>query len=140
MTLAEEVVDASVLGAAFFNETASDVARAWLIDAPRSIAPDLIHMEIASIAAKKVWRGEATIEAGVRSLVAVGDFVAETVSMGELARQAFSLAAEHRFSAYDAAYLALAQARGTHLVTLDGRLAERAKQVGLGHLIRELEA
>lgn len=137
---AEDVVDASVLGAAFFNETASAAARAWLIDGPRLVAPDLIHMEIASIAAKKVWRGEATIEGGVRSLDAIRDFVAETVPMSDLARQAFGLAAEHRLSAYDAAYLALAEARGARLVTLDSRLADRASQVGLGHLIRELEA
>ena len=110
MTLAEEVVDASVIGAAFFNEAASASARAWLISAPRLIAPDLVYAEIASIAAKKVWRGEASTEAGARAIDAI-----------------------------DATYLALAERRETRLVTLDRKLADRARQAGVDHLLRELK-
>ena len=140
MTRAEEVVDASVIGAAFFNEAASASARAWLIAAPRLIAPDLLYAEIASIAAKKVWRGEASTEAGARSIEAIDDFLAEAIPLGELAGQAFDLAAKHRFSAYDATYLALAEQRETRLVTLDRKLVDRATQAGVGHLLRELES
>lgn len=139
MKLAEEVVDASVIGAAFFNEAASDSARAWLINAPRLVAPDLLYAEIASIAAKKVWRGEASMEAGARSIEAIDDFVAEAVPLGELAGRAFDLASQHRCSAYDGAYLALAERRDTRLVTLDRKLIDRATQAGLGHLLRELK-
>ena len=139
MTPAEVVVDASVIGAAFFNEAASASARVWLINAPRLIAPDLLYAEIASIAAKKVWRGEAPTEVGARSIEAIADFLAEAVPTGELAGRAFALVAQHRFSAYDATYLALAERREIQLVTLDRKLCVRARQAGISHLLRELE-
>jgi len=134
----DRVVDASVLGAAFFNETASRSARVWLGEDLRLIAPDLLCIELASIAAKKVWRGEASAEVGEKAVASVRDFVSELAPMDDLAGRAFALAAAHRFSAYDAAYLALAETRGVQMVTLDHRLADRAEAVGLGALVERL--
>lgn len=127
----DAVVDASVLAAAFFNEIRSDEARAWLRNGPRLIGPDLLRVEIASIAAKKIWKGEASREAGARALAAIDEFVAHLTPSDALVRPALELATEHRFSAYDAVYLALAQAEGIVVVTFDDKLIARAEETGL---------
>jgi predicted nucleic acid-binding protein len=57
-----------------------------------------------------------------------------------LAAAAFELAADHGFSAYDAAYLALAEATNTTVLTADLRLADRARTAGLGHLVATLSS
>ena len=130
----DAVVDASVLAAAFFNEIRSDEARAWLRNGPTLIGPDLLRVEIASIAAKKIWKGEASREAGARALAAIDEFVARLTPSEALVRPALDLAAEHRFSAYDAVYLALAQAEGVVVVTFDDKLIARVEDAGLGGL------
>lgn len=131
----EQVVDASLLGAALYNEVDSLAARRFLAAGARLLAPDLLFAEIASLSAKKVWRGEAPIEAGPRALDVLRDFVDEFVPSETLASRAFDLAAKHRFSAYDGLYLALAEARRTRLVTLDEKLIERATASDLGDLV-----
>lgn len=93
------VLDASVLAAAFFNEDRSSEARAYLKRSPRLIAPDLLRLEIASIAAKKVWKGEASLEAGSRAVSAIDEFVITTHGSDALIERVFVLAATHRFSA-----------------------------------------
>lgn len=129
------VLDASVLAAAFFNENGSPEARAYLKRGPRLIAPDLLRLEIASIAAKKVWKGEASLEAGSRAVSAIDEFVITTHASDALIERVFALAATHRFSAYDAAYLALAEFEQAPVVTFDQKLIARAREAGLGTLV-----
>jgi predicted nucleic acid-binding protein len=62
----------------------------------------------------------------------------EAVPAAELCDVAFRLAAEHGFSAYDAAYVALAKARGIQVLTADLKLFERAVAAGIGSLVRAL--
>jgi predicted nucleic acid-binding protein len=131
----EQVIDASVVGAALFNEADSPAARRFLGAGARLLAPDLLFAEIASLSAKKVWRGEAPIEAGARALSALRDFVDEFIPSEPLAPRAFDLAARLHFSAYDGLYLALAESRRAQLVTLNERLIERARASELGHLV-----
>lgn len=90
---------------------------------------------MASLAAKKVWRGEATLDVGNRAIEAISEFVSEAESMRSLAQRALQLAANHRFSAYDATYLALAETRGVPVATLDGKLAVMASAAGLDRLV-----
>lgn len=130
----ERVVDASVIAAALFAEEFTNEARRFLLDTPRLVAPDHLHAEIASVAAKKVWRGETTEEIGGRACAALDSIVA-TVSSPALVARAFVLAARHRFSAYDSLYLALAETRGVPLYTFDNALARRAIGIGLSDLI-----
>jgi predicted nucleic acid-binding protein len=135
----ERIMDASLMAAVLFAEDHSDRARRCLsdeLDAGHAlIAPDLLALEIASIAAKKVWRGETSTTDGKAAIAATLDLVARPVGASDLAGRAFELAAAHRFSAYDAAYLALAEARACRIATLDDRLVRRAEQAGLSHLI-----
>lgn len=132
---AEGVIDASVLAAAFFTEDGSPEARAFLERGPRLIAPDLLRLEIANIAAKKVWKGEASLEAGSRAVSAIDEFVISTHGGDALIERVFVLAATHRFSAYDSAYLALAELEQVPVMTFDQKLIARAREAGLGALV-----
>lgn len=134
----ERIVDASLLGAALFEEAKSSVARRFLAGDHELLAPSLLPLEIASLAAKKVWRGEADVDVGARAVEEALALVPETVAIETLAARAFELAASHRFSAYDASYLALAESREGVVMTLDAKLARRATDVGLGHLVEEI--
>jgi predicted nucleic acid-binding protein len=51
------VVDASVAAKVFFLEAGSDRARAMLTSGAVIAAPDLLFVEMASLAAKRVGRG-----------------------------------------------------------------------------------
>lgn len=105
------VVDASVLAAVVFkDESYSAVARAFVVDQTDLIAPDLIALELANVAAKKVWRGDAGIDDALAGIEAMQALLVEIAPALPLASSAFRLAAQHRFSAYDATYLALAEA------------------------------
>jgi predicted nucleic acid-binding protein len=135
----ERVVDASVIAAAFFLEEFTPEARRFLLETPRLIAPDHLHAEIASVAAKKVWRGETTVELGATACAALGGLVATTPS-ATLASRAFELAARYRFSAYDCLYLALAESREVPVYTFDSAFARKAKETGFKNLIEIPEA
>lgn len=133
------VLDASVAVKCLVDEADSDLARAAVAARADWIAPDLIFLEVASVALKSVRRGwleRAQAEAMVSGLPQV---LAEVTPSDALAAAAFRLAADHGFSVYDAAYLALADARNTWVLTADLRLAERARSAGLAKLVRTLD-
>lgn len=134
------VLDASVAVKCLIDEVDSDLARAAVGTRADWIAPDLIFLEVASVALKSMRRGlidQTQAEAMVSRL---RDLVAETAPSKNLVTAAFRLAAEHGFSAYDAAYLALADSHGTMVLTADLKLADRATATGLGHLVATLTA
>lgn len=134
----EKVVDASVLGAAFFEESRTGEARAFLLGDHHLIAPDLLGIEIASICAKKVWRGLAKPDVGSEALKRLPGLVRLVrLSQAEISR-AYELAQQYRFSAYDASYLSLAERRHAVLVTADDKLVRRAAEFKLGALVRSL--
>jgi predicted nucleic acid-binding protein len=58
--------------------------------------------------------------------------------MAVLADRAFQLSCEHGLSAYDGAYLALAEDEGLRVLTADIRLLRRAETSGLSHLVQAL--
>lgn len=134
----EVVLDASVAAKLFIDEDDADRARA-LLDHPTLFrAPDLIFAELANVAVKRVRRGEIPDELAEEMMRQAPGVIAEAASNATLMQGAYRLARDHGLSAYDAAYLALAQALGTVVVTADLRLAERAEKSGLGHLIKRL--
>jgi predicted nucleic acid-binding protein len=135
---AERVLDASVLGAALFSEVHTDRALAKLVEDFHFIAPDLLFVEMASLASKKVRRGHETRETGERALDAVAQLVSETIAARDYAARAFAFAADHGFSAYDGLYLAIAEGRGAPLLTADQRLVQRARDAGLSALVEPL--
>lgn len=135
---AEVVLDASVAAKCFFEEVESDLALGIVRSGARLLAPEFIHAEFASIAAKKVRRGEVARETAADAIVGIARLVAEVFPGEVLAGRAFSLAVETGCSAYDGLYLSLAEARGCQVVTADERLVRRASAAGLAHLVESL--
>jgi predicted nucleic acid-binding protein len=132
------VLDASVAVKCLIEETGSEAARRAFGAHAAWIAPDLIHLEVASVAATNVRRGHITPSVGEAMVATLPSLLVETVTAAELSAEAYRLAAEHGFSAYDAAYLALARDRRCTVLTADGRLVSRAQAVGLGALVEAL--
>lgn len=132
------VADASVAAKLFFHEDGSDRARALLASGAIFAAPDLLFIEIASIAAKQLRRGLCAPELAREATIAVVDIIDDVVPSRELRLRAFLFARDDGFSAYDGSYLALAERLGVPVVTADDRLVERARAVGVGRLVRRL--
>jgi predicted nucleic acid-binding protein len=125
----------------------ASVVLAWLLDEPRPrwvdetvaavrtrqqelVAPSLIWLEIGNrLARARGVHEEFALEALIRA-EALG---VECVELGRPYRlRALQLAHEHRVSMYDAAYLAVAEATRTPLLTLDQHLERTAADMGLG--------
>jgi predicted nucleic acid-binding protein len=132
------VLDASVAAKLHFLEEGSDQAGVAVRRADRLIAPDLLFLEMASIAAKNVRRGTASSEQAVRAVRSVSGLLDEVIGLIGLASGAFELAAMNGFSVYDGVYLALAEMRGIKVLTADYRLVKRAESSGLSHLVEAL--
>jgi predicted nucleic acid-binding protein len=134
----EPIVDASVIGAALFDEAGSEVARRFLGDDHELTAPSLLALEVASIAAKKVWRGDISVEGGEEAMADFRELLPTLANTDDFAERAYRLAAFHRFSVYDAAYLAMAEERNGTVITLDEKLVSKAVDQGFGHLVEAL--
>ncbi len=129
------IVDASVAAKIYFAEAFSDDAQSVLRFADGLIAPELLFIEMASLAAKRARRGTATLDEAARAVSQVRSLIDEAIPTADLAQRAFELSAEHGVSAYDGSYLALAETRGLRVLTADFRLVRRAEACGLSHLI-----
>ncbi|MEI9965094.1 MAG: type II toxin-antitoxin system VapC family toxin [Caulobacteraceae bacterium] len=128
-------MDASVAVKCLVAEDDSDAALAVSLSGAIIVAPELIYVELASVLAKKTWRGEITAGDGATLMSRAAHLFDETVDDRALAARAFDLAAEHRMSAYDSLYLALAERRRARVITADRKLVERARAAGLGKMV-----
>jgi predicted nucleic acid-binding protein len=135
---ADLILDASVAAKFFFNEAGSDRAEALLTSGVVVAAPDLLFLEMASIAATRVRRGLDSETIAREAVNAVVDLIDEVASAGDLRVRAYIFARDDGFSAYDGSYLALAERLGVPVVTADQRLVERAETVGIARLVRRL--
>ncbi len=124
------VVDASVAAKWFFDEPLTPNARAVLRDPDGLVAPDLVLLEVANVAWKRVARGEASPE----HMRAVADALPHCFSLLVPAADVLSEAAETAIRlnhpVCDCVYLALARRRGLPLVTADRGLKGRAEAAG----------
>lgn len=116
------VVDASVLANVVGDdEAAGKIARARLEAAGEASAPDLVDVEVVSVLRRRWLSGDLS-EARFRS--AIDDLLALPVTrfpVGPMMTRAFELRAN--VTAYDACYVALAEALDCPLLTADVRLA-----------------
>jgi len=133
---AEAVIDASVAAKVFITEDGSPAARAFAASGVRLLAPDLIFVELASVAAKRLARGDIPRSLAEAMVAAAPGLPHETAPAAGLADRAFALAADHGVSAYDGLYLALAERRGCDLVTADQRLIAKVAAAGLRIVVR----
>ena len=119
------VVDATVVAAELFAEPEAPLAAAAL-QARALHAPDLIDYELISVALKKIRR-EQLPQAAVTSALGLLDGMAierHQINMSSVLR----LADRYALTAYDAAYLSLADLLGAPLATFDERLAAAARE------------
>jgi len=115
------------------------VAVKWVVPEPDSkhaecllehglVAPDLLFAECANVLWKKVRRGELTKgEADVAAQTLEQADLAVVSTRGYLAL-ATSIAVEFDHPAYDAVYLAVAEASSLRLVTADERLTRKLRE------------
>ena len=118
------IVDASVILRAFFPDEDQAQAQALIRDhvsgRTRLLAPTLMVYEVTNAVVQGMRRGRITDDDGKAILTAFEGLGIEMESVTW--QQILPLARRFDRSAYDAAYLALAQARGEPLVTGDLRL------------------
>lgn len=116
------VVDASVLANAIGDDgRVGQAARARLAAALQVSAPDLVDVETVAVLRKRWIAGHLTAR---RFRSAIDDLQSLPVTRfptGPLMTRAYELRAN--VTAYDAAYIALAEGLACTLVTADGRLA-----------------
>lgn len=122
------VVDASALAALLFGEPDAPSVSAAL-EGRALAAPTLLRYELVSVYLKKVRRYAARRPAITDMLRAYPQLAIDEVqpAADDIAR----LAEDTDTTAYDAAYLWLAQLLGAPIVTLDRHLAEAARSLGL---------
>lgn len=116
------VIDASVLANVVGDDaSAGALARRRLEEAGAASAPDLVDVETVSVLRRRWLKGDLTDD---RFRSAVDDLLALPITRfptGSLMLRAFELRAN--VTAYDACYVALAEALECTLVTSDQRLA-----------------
>ena len=114
------VVDASAIAAVLFSEPSADEVVERLGSAQLA-APSLLPYEVVSVAGGKVRRGEVPTDTAMTALAAFGRMriLLHEPDFSEV----FRFTVRTRLTAYDAAYLHLAQSLSAELVTLDDKLA-----------------
>ena len=93
--------------------------------------PDLFYIECVNILWKYVRRFGYSPEAARQDVADLVRLSLLAVSTADLAEDALALALEHGITAYDAAYVALAQRLSLPLVTADESLVRRLDGAGL---------
>lgn len=117
------VVDCSVLSAVLFQEESRDDALR-IMEGKALHAPFLLATEVASVASKKTRGG--CPESRVRDALAL--YAQQEIEFHHPDVQAqYALAARHGLSAYDAAYLWVADLLRVPLATFDAKLAKAAR-------------
>lgn len=119
------VVDASVALKWFVEEQGSPEAGALLTRGDTLIAPDLIIPEICNGTWKLVRRGMMSQTQQVAAVARLASILNELAPTGPLAPRALVISSLLDHPAYDCFYLALAEQRGTRVVSADRRLIQR---------------
>jgi predicted nucleic acid-binding protein len=119
------VVDASALLEALLRTPAAQAVEDHLFLPGRTLhAPHLIDVEIAQVLRRYAANGEIDGKRGLMALADLADFPLERYPHDFLLPRIWDL--RNNLTAYDAAYVALAEALGAPLLTRDRRLAAAA--------------
>jgi len=129
------VVDASVAVRWFIDVPGSEKAYRLIKNEEGIVAPDLVMAETASALWKAVRFAGLELATATEAIAAAFD---ELVSARTLADRALAIALELRHPVYDCFYLALAQVRGSRLVTADDRLLRVCARTRFAKLMRSL--
>jgi predicted nucleic acid-binding protein len=119
------VVDASALLEALLRTPAAAVVERRLFDSRQTLhAPHLLDVEVAQVVRRYAASGEIEPERGCAALADLGDFPLRRYPHGFLLPRVWEL--RNNLTAYDAVYVALAEALDASLLTRDRRLAAAA--------------
>jgi predicted nucleic acid-binding protein len=105
-----------------------------LLNGARAVVPTLWHLEMANwfaLAERRRVLDESQVSLVLSALDGIVSQAIDTETEVISIRQVLLTANRFRLSAYDAAYLDLAQQAGLPLATLDQRLGEAAKTAGV---------
>lgn len=119
------VVDASVAVKWVIEEDDSDLAEAILSTGVALEAPDLLQIEVANALWRRLRTGAISEDQADRAFVTLDGAIGLWHADKPLTRRALELASALEHPIYDMLYLALAERRGTRVVTADRRFAER---------------
>jgi predicted nucleic acid-binding protein len=115
------VVDASCLYAVVADAPLAEVVRQQLAHDPDQAAPHVVDVEVASVIRRDHLLGRLDATAAAQAIEDLRDWPGERFGQQPLLDRIWELRATVR--TWDAAYVALAEALGATLITLDGRLA-----------------
>jgi predicted nucleic acid-binding protein len=116
------VVDASALVEVLLRTpAAAQVEKRMFVTDQTMHAPHLLDIEVAHAIRRYAASGEISDERGRHALVDLADLPVQRYPHAVLLPRIWSL--RHSISAYDAAYVALAEALDANLITRDKRLA-----------------
>lgn len=119
------VVDASALLEVLLRTPAAEAVEGRLFGAGETLhAPHLLDVEVAQVIRRYAAAGEIDEERGRAALVDLGDFPLRRYPHGFLLPRVWEL--RRNLTAYDATYVALAEALEAPLLTRDRRLARAA--------------
>ncbi len=130
------IIDASVGIKLFLVEPLSDrtdALFAHLTDDPpnRFYVPDLFFIECTNILWKYVQRFGYSADAARQNVADLARLPLQIISTAALVEMALALSVEHGSTAYDSAYIALAQQLSLPFVTADEALVRRFGDTGL---------
>lgn len=132
------VLDASVALLWLVPETnlaGMDYAAATLktLKESQAVVPSLFALEAANVIAKVESKGVVTEADAQRFIALIGrlNLVTDQATATHALGDTLNLARRYKLSAYDAAYLELAQSTGLPLATLDANLANAATIAGV---------
>lgn len=121
------VADASAVVDLVLNTDRASAIRAALVDVPALHAPEILDLEFLSALRGLERRREVSEARIVRGLSSLDDLRVVYHPHAPLRSAIWRL--RHRFSAYDASYVAVARQTGFPLLTTDARLAGAARGV-----------
>jgi predicted nucleic acid-binding protein len=116
------VIDASALIEVLLNSSAAPKVRERLFGHGDTLhAPHLLDLEVAQVLRRYTVSGEMTVERSEQALEDLADLPLNRYPHDIFLRRIWSL--RRNLTAYDAAYLALAEALDAPLITRDAALA-----------------
>ena len=119
------VIDASALLEVLLRTPSAQALETRLFEEPRQTlhAPHLLDVEVAQVLRRYTAMGEIDDQRGAEALADLADFPIRRYPHDFLLTRVWTL--RNNFTAYDAVYVALAEALNARLLTRDQRLAGR---------------